>query len=306
MTFSSVSGLGLKTPKTTEPSKHTPVPIPEPTNAKLPDEHLKEMQKTEVECKALDECLTEHSGKGEDKALKTCVVKHLGEEKGSKVWSIYHKAKIPSKKQVSLAEFKSSRPQSYFKVLRVLKEVLSREGVLLQTDFCAAAAAVGAQEPKAAAAQHEPVPVPAKPDVELPSPGKSHPEHNKNAVDMTPPTCQKLDKCLSQVSSEKYEKEFEKCVSDFCKESYKAHDFKGKDDPRTQLCDKKGKEAWDLIAKAGADVKKNAAKLDVPKEVATQMLLTMAVHSDDMYSKLMKTVFGNGVSLVEMTHKCRM
>lgn len=318
----------MRTPKQSEPSKHKPdsaakfkfpepVPVPEAPTAELPDSHLSEMQKTKVECKALDDCLVQYSGKGKEAALKTCVVQHLGEDKGKKVWDIYTKAKIPSGAKVSLAALRSSQPQSYFKVLSVLGEALGHKGAFLQTDFCAVATSffnstsAGTHEPEAEAAETKKtnsatgVPVPEPTEVELPQPGKSHPMHpadGKNAAE-TPATCQKLDTCLAKVSEDKYEQGFEKCVSDFCKESYKANDFKGKDDPRTALCDEKGKDAWDLIAKAGADMKKSAVLLGMPKQA---VLMSTVVHDSDIYSGIMKSVFPKGVTLVEMQRTCNL
>lgn len=310
----------MKTPQKSEPSKHQPdatkskfpepVPVPDAPTAELPESHLKQMQKENAfKCQALDECLAQYSGKGKDEALKTCVIKHLGEEKGEKVWSIYSKAKIPATKKVSLASLRALQPQSYFKVLGVLSEALGQKAALLQTDFCLVANynVFGNHDPKAAETEKTVtgVPVPEPTDVELPMPGRNHPNYTagENAVD-TPANCQKLDTCLSKLPEDKYEEGFKKCVSKFCEESYKSKDFKEEDDPRTQLCDKKGRDAWDLLAKAGADVKKSASLLGMPK--ATSTLLSMAVHDSNIYHRIMKSVFPKDATLVEMQHKCRL
>merc|ERR1719162_537008 len=98
--FSSCAAVQVQAPVAAAPKA---VPVPAAPTATLPPVPEK------LSCKKLDTCLAENGG--DDAALKTCVMRNLGEEKGSKVWGILSKARLAEKKP-SLALLKSSEPNA--------------------------------------------------------------------------------------------------------------------------------------------------------------------------------------------------
>jgi hypothetical protein len=267
-----------------DPKSPLHVPVPEKTDVKLPTPHNHE----DLSCKQLDECL---ATKGEEGALKTCIMESLGADKGKKVWDVYSKAKLDSKKKQSLLLMKTSRPDSYAELLHVLFAQTSK--AMQAEDLCY-------------------VPVPEKPDVKLPQP-PSHPgvatseetpvskqakadEHDRP----NPPTCDKLDSCLAVVNQDEYTEGFEKCVDDFCKEVQGKEKMEKKDDPSTALCDQKGKEVWKVLAEAS----KHPRKVTLKDDSKSSLLAVRADHPE-LYSAVYQSLFAKGTSHEEMAIACR-
>lgn len=206
-----------------DPPKMANQPVagrPKVTDAVLPTPH---MDVKDMTCQKWEACLAEQ---GSDKnakdvaALKTCVMKSLGEEQGKKAWDIFSKATQDSHKKLSMAAVKTSVQQL--------------------TNLCLIVA-----PPKKPVNQPVHVEVPATPAVKLAQPGSG-----------TPASCQKLDACLAGLDQGKSQQGFEGCVQNFCKELHGKKKFEGKDDPRTALCDEKGQKAWKIFADARKDAKK--------------------------------------------------
>jgi len=302
LSISSTSAIHLKEPaKVTSP---VAVAMPPATTATLPEAHnsLKELS-----CKKLDACLAENGGDDHKKAteaLKHCIFKSLGDQRGQKVWAVLEKAKLEAKKK-SLALLKVSRPDTYKAIL----QALFAEGVkvLHAADLCLA------DEPEIPKHLRSPfhVPVPKAPNVALAKPPNGHPQaagspakaaappapkpvpvpdapsdcdkgkglptphghpqaaaKDKETNHKPPATCKKLDLCIAKIDSNSYAAGYKKCVQNFCQELHGDKDFKKKDDPRTTLCDKKGQEALDIFAKASADAKKLTLAQTKPPVIA--------------------------------------
>lgn len=133
---------------------------------------------------------------------------------------------------------------------------------------------------KASTPPVEKVPVPPKTSIALPIP-HGHPEAGsakKAAANTTVPPlkCDKLDACLAEAGAADEQNasgKFKACFKNFCEELY--GDAKlAKSDPRTALCDAKGKQAWDILAQA--NLKAQKAITDGNKAKAS----LVAVHSD--------------------------
>merc|ERR1719253_2578024 len=84
LSFSAGSAIVVKAPADAAASPVV-VPVPPAPTATLP--------KPAETCARLDQCLAENGGKENQVALKTCVTKFLGQEKGEKAWAALAKDK---------------------------------------------------------------------------------------------------------------------------------------------------------------------------------------------------------------------
>jgi len=288
-----------------------------------------------LSCKKLDTCLAANGG--DDAALKKCVMKDLGEEKGTKVWGILSKAKMAEKKP-SLALLKTSKPHAYTAVLQALFSQSSK--VSLGADLCAPEIPKNLRSP-------EHVKVPTKPTVGLPKPPNGHPGtalaksapavkvvaepvkvpdapkkglptphgHPQAAAEdektkhEDPATCQKLDACLDKVDHAHYLAGYESCITGFCQELHGKKEFKEKDDPRTTLCDKAGLEAMDVLAKAAAEAKQKGlpemSDADAQK-MAFKPLALMETKPSLLTFRVVQTLFSKSSTAIEIALACRM
>jgi hypothetical protein len=181
------------------------------------------------------------------------------DEKGREVWK--HISKMVAKAKISFIELGTSQPATYFAVLQSLA---ARAKTVHMAEVCKIRRALRHKSvvPDAAPAKLvvpppvEPVPVPAKTKTKLPVP------HNKG--DEEPATCSKLDACLNKADANdgtKAATEFKACIQDFCEEAYEGVELNKTDDTRTELCDEKGKELWNYIAKAKTGPKASFVQL---------------------------------------------
>jgi len=326
LALSSGAAVQVRVPGAAAP---TAVPVPAAPTATLPPVPEK------LSCKKLDTCLAENGG--DDTALKTCVMRDLGEEKGNKVWGILSKARLADKKP-SLALLKTSAPKAYTAVLQALFSQTSK--VLLVADLCAVdepkipkhlrspehvkvptKTAVTLPQPPnghpgtalaksapATKAMVEPVKVPNAPKVALPTP-HGHPEAavaKKDTKHEEPATCKKLDACLEQVDHAHYLAGYENCITGFCQELHGEKEFTKSDDPRTTLCDKAGLDAMDILAKAAAEAK--ALKLpelsDAEAQKMAPKLALMETKPSLMAFSVVQTLFSKSSTAIELEHAC--
>jgi hypothetical protein len=233
-----------------------------------------------VSCSKLDACLAQADGKHEKQSaadFKACIQKFCEElyegvslnksdtrtaicdEKGREVWK--HISKAVAKVKISFIELRTSQPDTY---TAVLQSLAARAKTVHMAEVCKIRRALRHKSisPDAAPAKLvvppavEPVPVPAKTKTKLPVP------HNKG--DEEPATCSKLDACLNKADANdgtKAATEFKACIQDFCEEAYEGVELNKTDDTRTELCDEKGKELWNYIAKAKTGSKTSFVQL---------------------------------------------
>lgn len=317
LSFSVGSAVVVKAPAESVASP-VAVPVPPAPTATLP--------KPAETCEKLDQCLADNGGKDNQEALKTCVTKFLGQEKGEKAWTALAKDKatleaLKGKKKPSLALLRTTEPNVYKAVLAALFAGSSK--VMHLSDLCVL------EEPKKAKNLRSPahVPVPKAPTVALPKPPGGHPgtaklaktsnqtvevpsapsdcdkgkglptphghpeaaAKDKQEKHEPPATCQQLDACLENIDHKEYMAGYNACVHDFCQKLHGDKKFEGKDDPRTSLCDQKGMEALDVLAKAAAEGKENQKK----KKSA---LLTF---------KVVQSVLAKGATAAELEFACK-
>lgn len=298
--FSVTSGMEIRMPMRAAPvASPVAVPVPDAPTATLPTPHSHNGGMEKLSCKKLDACLAEHGP--EEEGLKTCIMESLGKEKGTKVWAILSKAKLESKKKPSMALLKIAQPSTYTAVVQALFSQSSK--VIHMADVCLVdepkipkhlrsplhvpvpkATAVDLPKPpnghpgtalaKSQSPSNEapqPVKVPDAPsDCDkgkgLPTP-HGHPEakaKDLKSKHQPPATCQELDTCIAKLDQDQYAVGFKKCVESFCNKLHSDKKFEKKDDPRTAICDKKGTEALDAIAKANSEAKsKKPSFIDV-------------------------------------------
>jgi len=325
--FSSGAAVKVRAPVAATPAA---VPVPAAPTATLPPVPEK------LSCKKLDTCLAKNGG--DDAALKTCIMRDLGEEKGSKVWGILTKAKLASKKP-SLALLKTSEPGAYTAVLQALFSQNSK--VLLVADLCAITA------PKIPEHLRSPehVKVPKKTAVALPKPPNGHPgtASNKSAPAAkevselvkvpdapiphghpqaaaedektkheAPATCKKLDVCLAKIDHAQYLAGYQTCITGFCQELHGEKEFKKADDSRTALCDKSGLDAMDVLAKAAAEAKTLGLPALSDAEAQKQsrsgdktFLALMETKPSFVAFRVVERLFSKSLTSIELEHACR-
>jgi len=267
-------------------------------------------------CSKFDTCLAEAGSEDQEKSavqFKACIQKFceelygntdlkksdnrtaLCDEKGKQAWLILSKGAAENraakgKKQASLVSLRVERPNVYKAVMRVL--FAQGETTAQMTSACRS------------------VPVPAKTTVKLPTP-HGHPEagsekpHAKDSAPVEPKSCQKLDSCLAEAGSEKEDQasaKFKACFASFCKELYGETKFNKSDDTRTAMCDDKGKEAWDILAKA--NLKAQAALRANQKPHS--LLATLSSDRPDTYTALMHLLFAQRSTVIRMGSVCSM
>jgi len=185
---------------------------------------------------------------------------------------------------------------------------------------------------KAAVASLHKVPVPEKPTVKLPTP-HGHPEAGslhaagvgapalpkvvqaakvavpaKTTATLPKPhghtgakpkevkSCKKLDACLAKAGEQKQEQsasQFKTCIQSFC-EKLHGDSALNKSDSRTALCDEKGKEAWDILSKAGVPVKANQKA----------SLIALRSRRPDTYAAVLHVLFAQSSEVVRMDSVC--
>lgn len=255
------------------PGNSVAVPVPAEPTSKLPIPHGHRGDTQPVSCKKLDSCL-EKSGAGQS-ALKTCVAsfceelradkaldvtesrRALCDNQGKKVWDILEEAK-DGKPKASLVALSSTHPGTYKKVMAALfseKSTVFQISQACHVEEHASLRGVLAAKPVPEAVAK--VAVPAATKVQLPTP-HGHAGIDSDEERTEPVGCSKLDACLAEGAEGDA---FKTCIDNFCAELYKDAKFEKKDDHRTQMCDEKGREAWDILAEAGALHKSKKASL---------------------------------------------
>ena len=127
----------------------------------------------------------------------------------------------------------------------------------------------------------------------------------KDSAPVEPKSCQKLDSCLAEAGAEKEDQasaKFKACFASFCKELYGETKFNKSDDTRTAMCDDKGKEAWDILAKA--NLKAQAALRANQKPHS--LLATLSSDRPDTYTALMHLLFAQRSTVIRMGSVCSM
>lgn len=288
------------------------VAVPDATTAKLPtphghtNVHSKSTQSVES-CNKFDLCLSEsrqHSGKDAEAAFQTCIEKFckdlhgtadptkvsnrsaLCSDKGKEAWFMLSRA-AKTKHSTSLVVLRSERPNIYRAAVRI---IFSQD-------------ATDAYVKQACSSKTSDVPVPAKTSQKLPNP-HGHPEADatKTQSSASPQSCQRLDACLAKAGGEDKDSvtDFKACVKSFCDEVYAGVELK-KTDSRSSVCDDKGKQAWEILAKAN---QKAQAQLRANKK--GQSFVDLRSYRPEVYSALLQTMFPQDSTSGSVQAGCRL
>jgi hypothetical protein len=259
-----------------------------------------------VQCKRLDKCFADAKVAEQAQSaglFKSCIQSfcndlHAGanfkgnqaslcDDKGKKAWDLLSKAQAEVSAsqghKVSLVDLQGQRPDTYTSVLQILF--------------------AGSSDARHYAESCE-VPVPAKPDIKLPQPSNGQlTSPAKVAADPKQPVpmhCERLDVCFSKVESTDEAKsaaKFKQCIERFCNDLHAGKKL-NKSDDRTALCDEKGKESWDLIARAQAQVK--------AKSGHKAFLLDLKSEHSGAYAKVLQLLFADRSIFVRQVEACQL
>jgi len=280
-------------------AKLPPVPL-SPTVA-LPTAHMHNGKLVGLSCKKLDTCLAVHAAEADKlkTCVMASLSKEKGEKVWTAFTKAKLESESLNVKKKKLALLKSSSSSLFFSVLsRAALQALFSQSSTVLADICLAdepkipkhlrspvhvpvpkAATVGLPKPpgghpgtalaksaapsKKALEPVQPVKVPEATKVNVPTP-HGHPdaaEKDKKTKREKPAACQQLSLCIDKVDKKQYSVGFKKCMASFCQKMHGDKKFEGKDDPRSALCDQKGKDALDTIAKATAEGDKKKPSL---------------------------------------------